>query len=142
MSSQLETIKKNIFIVANLRVPDPDDPLAFIGSSSFEKRIDLNFLPDEMIVKYIHYQTYDGTLDGVQDMIAYIYSNITNEIMGSFAANTRPNGINLFYQLMRKPLNGLFRFELKDITGAPVSKDGHMVIALEFIQYNNKKYVL
>jgi len=134
MSSQLETIKKNIFVIAELDNAG--------GASSFENRINLNFLPDEMIVKYIHYQTNDGDVDPVQDMINYVYSNITNEIIGSFAANTRPNQCNLTYQLMRKPINGLFRFEFKNLAGAPIVKDGHMVIALEFIQYNHKKYVV
>jgi hypothetical protein len=128
MSSQIVAIRKNVLIKASLA-----------GGTTFESKIYLPFLPDEMTVKSIHFNTLDGKSSDTANIISYIYSDLVNDVIGTVAANTLPNNINLTFDMARKPINNIYRFDFRDVDDDADQKTGYIMILLEFVQY--KSYI-
>jgi len=128
MSSELTTIKKNVLITAAL------------NASSFTKNINIDFEPDEMTVRWIHFSTVDGTTIDAEAIIGVLSSSLVNDRIGTFCAALVSNRVNLTFQMNRKPVRGEYTFNITDVSGVPATRTGHIAIALEFVQYVNKKY--
>lgn len=96
------------------------------GASSFTREIYVDFIPELMKVKYIAY----NNAGGAEDILATIYTDIVNDNIGVVLD---PHIYHLDTKWMiNKPIRGLYRFEIKDETGALQDVDGNVVIHLEF----------
>jgi hypothetical protein len=119
MDTRFLEVRKNI-VIQN----------TFNNSSRFTQTINtVNFIPDEVIVKYINYSTADGEAFGTS-----IYTDMVSDVIGSICAPTFVSA-NLTYTL-RKPISGQYYFELLDTAGQPVNnRGGDLFIHLEFVKY-------
>jgi hypothetical protein len=94
----------------------------------------INFIPDEMIVKNLSYINNDATRE-----FGVIYTNLVNDYICSFSA-TQSNTFNCQLDLhfpLAKEISGAYTFTLLDSNKA-ISTMNAMVIGLtlEFVEYS------
>ncbi len=114
-------------------------------SKTYDKAINIQFNPDEVIVRSLAYSTEgDGDYTPVQvqtNMINDTVLCIYNQIQNNIAANSRSVDLalspgNIF--TITKPMNGTFSFKLFKWDGITVNtlSNGILQIMLEFVKHN------
>lgn len=95
--------------------------------------INLQFQPDEMIVKAISAQ---GSVVPIAGGLEYVYCETINEILGSFSYNSFVYP-NLQFMANRFPINSQWNFKILNATTQTLNTtfDSEIMIHLEFIQY-------
>lgn len=103
-----------------------------VGFSGFKRTIILDFIPDEMIVKYISYFN-----TGNDTNVSYLYSDLVGDILGPIIEATQT--INTKFPI-KKPVSSLYTFTIFNMAGDPsVYRVGDIVIGLEFVKYGEVK---
>lgn len=119
MDTRIIEVRKNVNIFKRIN-----------SVSSFSSTItNVNFIPDEVIIKGIAY-----TPDADEPGITILYVDFLTEVIGPFFQNfyVKPD----LHFTLRKPLNTLWNFTIKDYTGLPnAGRLGEISIDLEFVKY-------
>lgn len=128
--------RKNILI----RYENIDTP------TSFTKTINnVDFIPDEMIVKNISFAAPLSLLTGTSadhdfglgadpyNRIVCIWTNLVNDYIATFTDNGNCKS-NAHYQI-KKLVKGTYIFNLTDINNNPFDWNGDITIELEFVKY-------
>ena len=102
-----------------------------VATSSLTYEIHIDFIPDEVIIKYVIYNT-------IQDEagVTLIYTDLVSDVIGSFMANMVMTP-NITFTL-RKPINGIYTFNLLSLDNPPQfdnQRNGQITIHLEFVKY-------
>lgn len=122
----------------------------------FDRNILLDFVPDELIVRYISYLNLDNAYINYMEtdaniagrtnyfymmadesgVMSYIYSDLVNDTIGCIA-NSPTQIIAPTYWTMGKQISGSYNFKLiQSKTGAVhVARDGALIMHLEFVKY-------
>jgi len=122
MDTRFIEVRKNITIPLNI----------LAGTGSYTCTINtVNFIPDEVIVKYINYTSSRDIELGVT---TFIYSDLVSDILGSFFINNTTKPETAF--TLRRPIFGFYRFNMQSVTGEVEDlRIGEMGIHLEFVKY-------
>ena len=97
---------------------------------TFTKNLNLEFIPDEMIVKGMHFFK-----DGTNNTVFTLSSNLVDyNIMCSFIETDIYSNFNNVFQI-NKPVNGLYDFTINMVDTGSIVYNGSIAITLEFIQY-------
>ena len=122
MDLRIIEVRKNIIIRLNI----------VAGTSSYTSNIDtVDFIPDEVTVKYINYGTSAAVELGA---VTLIYTDLISDYIASFVGNVgiTPNST----YTIRKPVKGNYTFNMHTITGAiEDGRVGEFTMHLEFVQY-------
>jgi hypothetical protein len=103
-----------------------------LATRTWQTPINLNFQPDEMIVKAL---VCNGVFLNVVDNIATVYSPTINETLGAFYNNNCLAYPNTVFDSHNYPINTQWRFELRNVDGSINNTfTGHLSIQLEFIK--------
>ena len=96
MDTRFIEVRKNILISRLIN-----------GGSTFSATIDIDFIPDEMIVRNIMYTI--GDPGAPQNISTSTYSNIVSDYIGTFSDIPSGNSVvpNLAFTL-RKPIRGVY----------------------------------
>ena len=151
MCKQVE-VRKNII----LRID-------FATNSSVLKDINLDFIPDEMKVRYSHY-LYDGRYDGriitayaptevdftstnqavpvpvyggttnQETDISLLYCDIVNDNIATIVDNGQLQTYNTCWTI-KKPVKNTYRFTITTDGGLDIDRRGSLILHLEFIKY-------
>lgn len=109
-------------------------------SVEWDENIIINFDPDEVIVRSVLYYTEQ---DEKAISPSYIYTSLVNEsdalcVFAHEHKTSAPyNNPQSVFQL-NSPVRGQFNFRALDITGAPTTANGRLMITLEFISYRRR----
>lgn len=91
--------------------------------------INLDFVPDEMIVRSITYR-YDGT----EPNQGFIYTDLVKDsILGTYMDGSTNNPQSVFP--MKKQVKGQFLFQAMSSTSVLDGGDGVLFATLEFVKY-------
>lgn len=134
MDTRIIEVRKNILISRLLN-----------GKSEFSANIDIDFIPDEVIIKNIGFILPDpGDPDNA---ITSIYSDLVSDYIGSFSDVSSGNFItpHLVFTL-RKPVRGIYRFFILSASSngnnndlEPYLRTGDFILHLEFVKYRTSK---
>jgi hypothetical protein len=106
------------------------------GESSFNAIINIPFIPDEVTIKMVRYDTAAAEDEGTA-----IYTDLVNDIITSFYDNNALNQ-NIVFTL-RKPVFGMYNFQFllppvdENTQGEPFERTGNLFIHMEFVKYKN-----
>jgi len=96
----------------------------------FNQTIDINFIPDMMILKTVQYDSAAG-----ENGVTTIYTNIVNNQICSFVDGVTSNPETRFL-IYNKPVRGTYNFKVLDSTGlVNAARAGTLYIQLEFVKY-------
>lgn len=96
----------------------------------FNQTIDINFIPDMMILKTVQ---YDAAVP--ENGVTTIYTNIVNNQICSFVDGVTSNPETRFL-IYNKPVRGTYNFKVLDSTGlVNAARAGTLYIQLEFVKY-------
>lgn len=97
----------------------------------FNYTINIDFIPDMMIVKTIQYAVGVGGELGITS----VYTNLVNNQIASFVDDTTSNPHTRFLTYNR-PVRGEYNFQIRDITGQiNPGRAGDLFLELEFVKY-------
>lgn len=100
------------------------------GTSDYNYDINIDFEPDEMIVKSVNYIN-----DGTEALVDYVYSSLITDIICSIV-DTKDTYNPFTSWSIKKPVKGIYRFSLIDVNNAAVSdRQGILSLHLEFVKY-------
>lgn len=117
-------------IIENTQVINVFQNLNGVGGS-FDLSINIDFIPDMMIVKTIQ---YDNKLADELGLTS-IYTNIINNQIASFIESTTSNP-NTRFLIYNKPIRGTYNFKILDSTGlVNAGRQGDLFMQLEFVKY-------
>ena len=122
MDTRFIEVRKNIVV-----------SFPFNDESSFSQDINIDFIPDEVIVKLVQYDTADD-----QVTVSGIYSDLVSDFLASFIWKSSIIPTNLTFTL-RKPIRGKYNFQLLEKNNAnnlvESNVTGQLWIHLEFVKY-------
>jgi len=102
------------------------------GIAEFSQLIDLDFVPDEMIIRTISYLN-----DGIEGPLSAVFCSLVNDFIGSFV-DSKPYANNIVYTI-GKPVRGQYNFQIRNADGTLNNvRAGDIHICLEFVQYAGK----
>ena len=102
------------------------------GVSSFSKKIFLNFIPDELVVRYVNYFSAAGG-EGNVTMLAsdLVGGNLCSFSDISFISCDTHYPIN-------KPIYSVYNFQLLNSAGNLINtRTGSLAVGLEFVKYKD-----
>ena len=126
MDTQIVEVRKNVIIPFTIA----------LNQSSYTYNINtVEFIPDEVNVKYINYSSAVPELGSV----TLVYTDLVSDYIASFIGNNIQIQPNCTFTL-RKPIKGNYRFDIQDVTGTPeIARAGEFAMHLEFIKYKTDK---
>jgi hypothetical protein len=99
------------------------------------ERININFIPDEMIVRTVAYHN-DGSGGGM----SYIWTNLVPEnFIGCFS----DGGVNSSGQVfnVNRDVRGQFEFQVRGVDDSiETDRVGDLIICLEFVKYKPERH--
>ena len=117
-------------IIENTQVINVFKDLNGTGGS-FDITINIDFIPDMMIVKTIQYDNKIADEFGLTS----VYTNIVNNQIASFVETTTSNPDTRFL-IYNKPIRGTYNFKILDSTGlVNAGRQGDLFMQLEFVKY-------
>lgn len=129
MDPRIIEVRKNILIAREL-----DD------SSTFTATINIDFIPDEVIIKNIIFTLEDP--DAAQNWNTSIYTDLVSDYIGSFSDAPSGNSVtpNLVFTL-RRPINRLYNFSIQAVNAGGTmilyNRSGDLTLHLEFVKYKS-----
>jgi hypothetical protein len=122
-------LRKNIFITKSA-----------LNTRSWSQEINIDFVPDVMIVKGFAYQD-----NGTTTTFYVLRSSLVDyNTMLTFVRGDPNDGITPHYTPtdivfdMKKPVRGNYTFEFLDVSGDPATININFALHLEFVRYNIK----
>lgn len=98
----------------------------------FSENINIDFIPDEMIVRYLMYDAGETELN---NSLSTVHLDLVNNIIGSFSDRFGSVHNNRFL-IHKKSVKGVYEFTVQQIDGTlDTTRNGFIVIDLEFVQY-------
>ena len=103
-----------------------------VSSNSFSYNLDVDFIPDEVIFKYVSYINNYG-----EEQVDILHADLVNSVISPIYDGT---GIplNSRYKL-NKSVNGSYTFRLFKAgtvgTAPTVARAGSLVVVMEFVKY-------
>lgn len=137
--SRVVNLRKNVLITGRI---DDDD------SVSFTKEINnVTFIPDEVIVKMITYNTFSALPEyddpdvippSAYNRVISIFTDLVDDgYIGSMTdVGTSCPGLTF---TIKRPVIGVYKFELFDVNRSPYNFKCDIMIHLEFVQYHSGK---
>ena len=111
--------RKNIFLSTTLN-----------NTGRFTKTINIDFVPDEVILKHVLY-----ALDNTEEKGVKLYSTLVNDIMCSFV-DSSSKSMNARFSLNRS-IRGDFQFSVYNADDTlATDRNGSLFLHLEFVKYS------
>jgi hypothetical protein len=108
----------------------------FSNSNKFDKYLDVQFIPDLMIVRTLNFIWTSGTVNGVSVRcnLPFIFDN---EIFSFSSSSNSPMNtlVEIPHELSRQPIQGSYTFSFQLYDGTLPTLSGRIGFALEFIEY-------
>lgn len=131
MDTRIIEIRKNILI---------KQQIANVGETSFNSSITtVNFIPDEVIVKMISFNSADPQANPYNSVVNISTNLIDDQWLGSIT-DVGSSFPGLTFTL-KKPIFGQYKFQLFNVNNVPFNYIGDLSIHLEFVKYGPDKKV-
>jgi hypothetical protein len=102
----------------------------FAPTGEFTLPININFIPDVVIVKSLMYEAA-----AAENVMTVLWSDLINDILGSFT-DARLFNTETMFILYKKPIRGTYKFEIRDSAGTVNNgRQGDLFFQLQFVKY-------
>jgi hypothetical protein len=100
----------------------------------FTQNINVDFIPDEMIVREVGY-----AFDGTQGLMQYVWSNIVDDNVIALIGDTRTAHCPNTTFTVKKEIKGSYLFQIREYNNNIIAAlPGNLLIVLEFVKYKQK----
>ena len=107
---------------------------AGINVPVFTQNINIDFIPDEMIVREVGY-----AFAGATNLIEYVWSNIVDDNIIALIGDSKTAHCPNTTFTVKKEIKGSYLFQIRDFANEiPGASPGNLLIVLEFVKYKQK----
>ena len=105
-----------------------------VADEVFRQTIDIDFIPDEMIVRSISYYN-----DGTEGTVGYIWTDLVDgNILGTYLDSITIHCPGTRF-IIKKPIRGVYTFQMRNLQNEiNLLIGGELLIILEFVKYKQK----